>query len=136
MPADRLREHAHWFHPPDSEPSVHELPATQGILDVVLEAARDAGAERVLAVDLVIGDLSSMVDESVQFYFDVLGRDTAAAGAALRIRRIHAQALCLSCGASRLVSPPLDPQCAACGALTVHVSGGREFYIDSIEVDE
>jgi hydrogenase nickel incorporation protein HypA/HybF len=115
---------------------MHELPATQGILDVVLETARDAGAERVLTVDLVIGDLSSMVDDSVQFYFDVLSRDTAAAGAVLRIRRSPARAVCFSCGADYQVSPPLDPACTACAALTIQVSGGREFHIDSIEVDE
>ncbi|HSJ25803.1 MAG TPA: hydrogenase maturation nickel metallochaperone HypA [Longimicrobiales bacterium] len=115
---------------------MHELPATQGILDIVLDAARDAGATRVRAVDLVIGDLSSMVDDSVQFYFDVLGRDTAAAGADLRIRRTRAQVDCASCGASYQVAPPLQPICEQCGALTIRISGGREFFIESIEVDE
>jgi len=115
---------------------VHELPATQGILDVVLDAAREAGADRILSVDLVIGDLSSMVDDSVQFYFDLLGRDTAAAGARLRIRRERAVADCASCMARYEVAPPLVPVCEQCGELTLRVSGGREFYIDSIEVDE
>lgn len=115
---------------------MHELPATQGILDIVLDAARGAGASRVRAVDLVIGDLSSMVGESVQFYFDVLGRDTPAAGAALRIRRERARVDCATCGTSYEVTPPLQPLCEGCGALTIRVSGGREFFIESIEVDE
>jgi hydrogenase nickel incorporation protein HypA/HybF len=90
----------------------------------------------VRTVELVIGDLSSMVDDSVQFYFDLLGRDTLAAGAELRIRREHARAACGSCGASYEVAPPLVPVCEVCGALTLQVSGGRAFYIESIEVDE
>jgi hydrogenase nickel incorporation protein HypA/HybF len=115
---------------------MHELPATQGMLDVALEAARNAGASRISAIDVVIGDLTSIVDDSVQFYFDVLSRDTAAAGARLRVRREPAQAACAACGSSYGVSPPLDPVCRSCGQLTLAVTGGRAFHIESIEVDE
>lgn len=115
---------------------MHELPATQDILATALAAARTAGAERVCAVDVVIGDLSSMVDDSVQFYFDVLSRGTAAEGAELRMRRVHATASCAECGISYGVTPPLSPVCEACGSLRVSVRGGREFFIESIQVDE
>jgi hydrogenase nickel incorporation protein HypA/HybF len=115
---------------------MHELPATQGILDVALEAARDAGAARISTIDVVIGDLSSMVDDSVQFYFDVLSRHTAAEGALLRLRRERARAACSTCGGDYEVTPPLDPMCTECGELTLAVTGGRAFYIESIEVEE
>jgi hydrogenase nickel incorporation protein HypA/HybF len=115
---------------------MHELPATQDILAVALETARSAGAARVTAVDVVIGDLSSMVDDSVQFYFDVLSRGTPAAGAALRVRRVHASATCAECGAVHTVIPPLSPVCESCGSLRISVRGGREFFIESILVDE
>jgi hydrogenase nickel incorporation protein HypA/HybF len=114
---------------------MHELSATEGILAVALEAARDAGAVRVSAIDVVIGDLSSMVGESVQFYFDLLSKDTAAAGAQLHVRRQSATAACGACGASYSVVPPLSPECAACGSAALTVSGGREFHVASIEVD-
>jgi hydrogenase nickel incorporation protein HypA/HybF len=115
---------------------MHELPATQGILDVALDAARDAGAVRVTSIDVVIGDLTSFVDDSVQFYFDVLSRGTAAEGAVLHMLRRSGIARCSSCMESYAVSPPFVPVCACCGAFTVEITGGREFYIDSIEVDE
>jgi hydrogenase nickel incorporation protein HypA/HybF len=115
---------------------MHELPATQGILATALETARDAGGGRVRAIDLVIGEMSSVVDDSVQFYFDVLSRDTPAAGAALRFRRIPGEATCLACGHSYGVRPPLDPYCPACNDTLVSVTGGQQFYIESIEVDE
>lgn len=115
---------------------MHELPATQGILDVALETARDAGAARIASIDVVIGELSSIVDDSVQFYFDVLSRGTPAAGATLRLRRIPGAARCADCGAGYDVAPPLDPTCRVCGGLSLRVTGGREFYIESIEVDE
>jgi hydrogenase nickel incorporation protein HypA/HybF len=115
---------------------MHELPATQGILTVALDAAREAGAERISLIDVVIGELTSMVDDSVQFYFDVLSRSTAAEGATLRVRRVPAQAVCVDCAASYPVVPPLRATCDSCGSLALSVSGGREFFIESIEVDE
>lgn len=115
---------------------MHELPVTQSILNIVMEAAQRAGAPQILAVDLVIGDLSSIVDDSVQFYFDILSKDTIAEGATLRIRREAATAVCLDCGAQSSVSAPLMPVCAVCGGARLKVSGGREFYIESIEVED
>jgi hydrogenase nickel incorporation protein HypA/HybF len=115
---------------------LHELPATEAILATALDTARAAGAARVTAVELVIGDLSSMVDDSVQFYFDVLSRATPAEGALLRFRRVTARAECGACGFSYNVTPPLSPLCERCGSLQLAVTGGREFFIESIEVDE
>lgn len=114
---------------------MHELAATESILNIALDAARIAGARRVRSVDVVVGDLSSMIDESVQFYFDLLSRDTPAAGAALHVRREPAIVTCVDCGASYDVTPPLLPACERCGGHGIRVTGGREFYVESIEVD-
>lgn len=113
---------------------MHELPATRGMLEVALEAAATAGAHRILQVDVVIGELTSMVDDSVQFYFDALSRGTPAEGASLRFRREPALATCEQCGTTAEVRPPLVAACAACGGTAVRVSGGQAFYVDSIEV--
>lgn len=115
---------------------MHELPATQGMLGVALEAARRAGARRILAIDVVVGELSSVVDDSVQFYFQILSEGTLAAGAALRFRREPGRGLCLECGHAFRAVPPLPPQCAACGSHRLRVTGGREFYVERIEVDD
>jgi hydrogenase nickel incorporation protein HypA/HybF len=115
---------------------VHELPVTQGILDVTLEAARGAGAQRILAINLVVGDLSSIVDDSVQFYFDILSRGTPAEGAVLRFERQPAAARCRDCGHEFEATIPLTPSCPACGSARLEITGGREFRVESIEVDD
>ena len=114
---------------------MHELPVTQGILRIAVEAAEEAGAERITAINLVIGDLTSIVDDSVQFYFDILSQNTLARDATLRIQREPAIGHCQDCGHTFIVDIPLVAVCPACDSVRLRVKGGREFYVDSIEVD-
>lgn len=115
---------------------MHELPATQGLLATAIDAAEKAGARRVLGIDLVIGDLCTMVDDSVQMYFDVLSRGTIAEGARLHFRRAPGEATCFDCAARFPVAPPLPEGCPTCGSGFVRVVGGRQFLVESIEVDD
>ena len=115
---------------------MHELPITQGILETAVTAAQQAGAQRITAIDLVIGALSSVVDDSVQFYFDLLSQGTLAEGATLRFRRTPASATCLDCGFTFEATLPLAPACPACDSPAIRVEGGREFFVESIEIDD
>ena len=44
-------------------PAMHELAVTQSIMDIVLRHAGRAGAQRVVAINLVIGELTGFVDD-------------------------------------------------------------------------
>jgi hydrogenase nickel incorporation protein HypA/HybF len=116
--------------------AMHELAVTQSILDLVLAAAARGDARAVTGIDLVIGDLSSVVDDSVQFYFDILSRETLAAGARLHFQREPAIAACADCGAQTPVRLPIEPACPACGGLRIQVTGGRDFRVASIDIEE
>jgi hydrogenase nickel incorporation protein HypA/HybF len=113
---------------------MHELPITEQIIKVVLEHARQADAKRVAQVNLVIGDLTSFVDESIQFYFDFLSRGTEAEGATLHIRRVPARVRCHACQ-HEFAPDGVDWRCPRCGNLGGEVLSGRESYIESIEVE-
>lgn len=115
---------------------MHELAVTQGILHVVIESAEAAGATRIRTIDLVIGALSSFVDDSVQFSFDILSRGTIAEGAILRFHREPAIAHCTMCHRQFEIHESLLAHCSACGSTALHVTGGKAFYVESIEIDE
>lgn len=113
---------------------MHELSVTQGMLDISLEKAKEAQASRITTINLVIGELSGIVDECVQFYFDFLSSDSIASGAILSFTRIPMQVRCRNCGLS--FSPDKSSwSCPQCGKWDVEVVAGNEFYIDSIEVE-
>jgi hydrogenase nickel incorporation protein HypA/HybF len=113
---------------------MHELAVTESILEIVLRHAQEAGATRVTQIDLAIGDLAGIVDDSVQFYFDVLAQDTIAAGARLVFRRVPGQLRCWDCQTT-FAPNGRDYFCPACGSVRVQVVGGREFLVESIEVE-
>jgi len=62
---------------------MHELGITRRLLEVVLERAAEAGAHRVNAVHLEIGEESDVAPESLAFYWVDVCRATPAEGARL-----------------------------------------------------
>jgi hydrogenase nickel incorporation protein HypA/HybF len=113
---------------------MHEMAVTQSILEIALDHAGRAGAARVTALNLVIGQLSSIVDDSVQFYWDIISKDTLCEGATLIFERVAAEMNCLDCGHTYTLSRGLEA-CPHCGGFRVRVAAGEEFRLESIEVE-
>jgi hydrogenase nickel incorporation protein HypA/HybF len=115
---------------------LHELPITENILKVVLKHAGEDGAQRVVRVHLRVGELSDVVGEWLQRYFDYLSRGTAAEGAALVIERTPVTFRCEGCGASFPVKvrEVEGIVCPGCGGGKATLLSGREFFIKYIEV--
>jgi hydrogenase nickel incorporation protein HypA/HybF len=113
---------------------VHELAITEQLLQLTLRYAAQAGASRVVTLNLIIGEFSSVMDESVQFYWDMLAQDTIAAGAFLHFERIPGRLQCADCHAKFSMSE-FDGGCPSCGGLQASTISGDEFRLDSIEVE-
>ncbi len=113
---------------------MHELSVTESILEIALRHAGQANARRVTGLYLVIGQLASIVDDSVQFYWDIISKDTIADGATLHFRRLPARLLCLDC--NHEFSPGSDGYaCPACTSEHLKVIAGEEFYMEAIDVE-
>ena len=113
---------------------MHEMSVTESLLEIAQRHAAQAGARRVTDLYLVIGRLSSIVDDSVQFYWDMLSQGTVCEGAQLHFERLPAKLLCLACGETYEFSQDLVP-CPNCQSDQVKVLGGTEFHLDSIGVE-
>jgi len=113
---------------------MHELSIVESLLSVALENAEKAEATRVLKIYLVVGDLSGVVDDSVSFYFSFLSEKTVAAGAQIVFTHTPARLRCRAC--NEVFTPEnLDFHCPTCKEQQVDVIGGRELYVDKLEVE-
>ena len=113
---------------------MHELADTERLLEVVLHQARAAKARRVAALHLVIGQATTVAEDSVRFYWDSVSRGTVAEGARLLFRHVPTELLCLNC--QRHYTPAqADPTCPACGSLRVRPVAGEEFYLEAIDIE-
>lgn len=113
---------------------MHELSITENILEIAVRHGQQAQAVRVTALNLVIGQLSSIVDDSVQFYWDIISRGTICEGAVLHFERVPAQLLCLDCGHRYGFTHELSA-CPLCDSARIKVTAGEEFQLQSIEVE-
>lgn len=113
---------------------MHEYSVTKSIINTVVEEAKKAGAEKITEIKLVIGDLSTIIDESVQMYFDIISEDTIAKGAKLTFKRYKAEFKCKECGMV-FIKPKKGFDCPNCGGLGTPTGVGKEFFIESIEVE-
>ena len=113
---------------------MHELPVTESILEIALRNATAANAKKIININIVIGQLSTIVDDSIQFYWEIISKNTIAENAKITFSRVKAEMLCLSCN-YRFEPNGVDFQCPKCGGFQVKVVSGDEFYIDTIDVE-
>jgi len=113
---------------------MHELPVTQSILKIALDHAEKANAQRITALNIVMGELSSMVDDSIQFYWEIVAKDTIAEKATLNFRRVPAELQCMTCFHKY---HPTDKElvCPQCSGVGAKIIAGEEFALESIDVE-
>jgi hydrogenase nickel incorporation protein HypA/HybF len=114
---------------------MHELSVTQHVLDIAVKKAGEAGASSIKRINLVIGDMSSFMDDSVQLCFDLLSENSIAKGANLSFKRVPLTMRCRHCNHSFTPSGERW-SCPQCKEWDVEVITGNEFYLESIEVEK
>ena len=112
---------------------MHELAITQSMFDLVLEQAKKAGAKKVGKINLVIGEMTGVVGDCVQFYFDFISKETLAEGAVLSFVMVPPQARCQGCD-KLFELKEFDWACPYCHGNSMEIIAGKELFVESIEV--
>ena len=113
---------------------MHEMGIIAGVLGAVNASAEQAGATKVLTVNLRIGVMTEAIADALQFAFEVLSEDTLCEGAELAIQMVEPTSLCLEC-ANEFAHDRFHRACPECGSYETTLLTGRELEIASIEVD-
>ena len=113
---------------------MHELSITESILKIALDHAEKAKARRITDLHIVMGELASMVDDSIQFYWEIIAKDTIAEKATLHFRRVAAELQCMTCFEKYR---PTDKElvCPKCHGFDAKIIKGEEFALESIDVE-
>ncbi len=122
---------------------MHELGVTQSMLDLVLEHAE---GHPVTAINLKLGEMASVVAESVELYFEYLSKGSPAEGARLNWETVPMEMTCRVCGETAdlqewagerpqlIVAGALERGCR-CGSHDLRVTNGTGFAVASLEIE-
>ena len=113
---------------------MHEMSLMESVLEIVEEEARKAGATRVKAVRLDIGELSHVEPEAMRFCFDAVVAGTIAAEAVLEIVRVPGAGWCLDCAETVALSERFGA-CPKCGGHMVQMTAGDDMRVAELEVE-
>jgi len=113
---------------------MHELAITDEMIKLVVDQADKAGMAKVEKINLIVGKLTGYVNDSIQLYFDMLGKNTIVEGAKLSFEVIPGKLECQSCQKTFELSQ-FDYICPSCNGVSVKLVAGNELRVESIEGD-
>jgi hydrogenase nickel incorporation protein HypA/HybF len=115
---------------------MHEISICQSLVSVVLDelTQRAIGPGRLQRVRVVTGQLHQLVPDALTFAYELLTRETPAAGSQLDLRVPPLVAHCASCGWNGAIEPPVF-LCEACGG-GVEITGGDELFVEELEISD
>ena len=115
---------------------MHELSIAASIVEAVAESAAAYPGARVRAVRLRVGALASVVEDSLQFCWQLAAEDTSLAGSRLVINKLPVIVHCDACGVNAEIDGVQSFRCPRCGELATDLRQGRELEIESIELED
>ncbi|MDI6870452.1 MAG: hydrogenase maturation nickel metallochaperone HypA [Bacillota bacterium] len=110
---------------------MHELAIATSIVDIVQAELAKRSLTRATEVKVVVGELSNVVPEALEFCWEVATQETPAAGSKLVIETRPVTAECRACG-HRFAVENYSFLCPACGSGDTQQTGGNELYIEHL----
>lgn len=114
---------------------MHELSVTKGLLSTVLDTAEKEKIKKINSISISIGEFFDYVPEIIQEYFDSLSEGTVAGGARINASVIPIRIYCSRCD-KEYEGRQSALRCVQCGCKDIKLLKGKEFFIETLEVDE
>jgi hydrogenase nickel incorporation protein HypA/HybF len=113
---------------------MHEVSIMAEAVRMAVESAQAAGARRITGLRLRVGLLSGAVPDAMRFAWDVVIRDTLAAGARLEIESVPGLCWCAECR-REFECVGFFNECPSCHNVSGELRRGRELEIASVEMN-
>ncbi|MBA3035682.1 MAG: hydrogenase maturation nickel metallochaperone HypA [Desulfobacterium sp.] len=115
---------------------MHELPVIKSILDICLKHATINSANKILTIELKVGEMSDLEPEWMQRYFDFVSKGSIAEGAKLVIEKTPVLFQCDACSHQFKIDIKnlKAAKCPECGTDKCTLISGSEYYISNIGV--
>ena len=116
---------------------MHEFSICQTLVTAVLkELGKVKGKQiRLKKARVTAGQYHRLVSASLKQAYEILTKDTPAEGSALLIKTMPIKLKCNECGWQGLARD-ICFRCRKCGGVDLEIIGGKEFYLESIEVEK
>lgn len=121
---------------------MHEVSVVSSMVDAILKELENYDVEKVEAVNVLIGDLTSLGAEQLEFAYEIVTRGTLLEGSKFNIEREEVRVRCKECGyegpADSLESDYLDHSipviaCPKCGG-GVDITAGQACRVRDLDI--
>jgi hydrogenase nickel incorporation protein HypA/HybF len=113
---------------------MHELSIAEDIIEISEGRAREHNSRRIRKIKLRLGEFTTIVNEALQFSFEIARRGTLAHDAVLEIENMPIVAICAVCGPANQQLDKLCLICPRCGG-ALEIISGDAMQVEYIEMD-
>lgn len=114
---------------------MHELSITQGILKVCLDEGKKHNIKSIKKINIKVGELTDLVPNYISHYFNIIAKGTIAENTEINIEKVVVSIKCRECNYEGELGKS-NYLCPKCNGNKYDIVHGREFFVDTIEVDE
>jgi hydrogenase nickel incorporation protein HypA/HybF len=115
---------------------MHELSIVASVVDAVIEKLDSYPGARVTEVRLRVGALAAVVEDSLQFCYELATRETPLEGSQLVVKLVPVSVHCAACGKDGELESLQSFRCRHCGEPASDVRQGREMEIEAFEIED
>ncbi len=114
---------------------MHEFSIVQGLINQIEEYIEKENCRKVLKIELEIGEMSGVVQDALEFAYDVCSEGTLVEGAKLSIKMVPVKVRCRDC-LNEFIVKDYCFSCPDCSSTGLDVLSGHELSIKEMEVEE